>query len=79
MIKFAESGWDLIDAPAKAWLEGQVLNGLEEFAGLSPSVENLARIIWETTVPRMPAATWASVTVWESGDAWASYEEEIGR
>lgn len=23
MIKFAESGWDLIDAPAKAWLEGK--------------------------------------------------------
>ena len=23
MRKFAESGWDLIDAPAKAWLEGR--------------------------------------------------------
>jgi hypothetical protein len=23
MAKFAESGWDLIDAPAKAWLEGK--------------------------------------------------------
>ena len=22
MVKFAEFGWDLIDAPAKAWLEG---------------------------------------------------------
>jgi cytochrome c556 len=22
MTKFAESGWDLIDAPSKAWLEG---------------------------------------------------------
>jgi hypothetical protein len=22
MVKFAESGWDLIDAPAKAWLAG---------------------------------------------------------
>jgi len=23
MIKFAESGWDLISVPAKAWLEGK--------------------------------------------------------
>lgn len=23
MVKFAESGWDLIAAPAKAWLEGK--------------------------------------------------------
>ena len=23
MTKFAESGWDLIDAPAKAWLKGK--------------------------------------------------------
>lgn len=23
MTKFSESGWDLIDAPAKAWLEGK--------------------------------------------------------
>ena len=23
MTKFAESGWDLIDAPASAWLEGK--------------------------------------------------------
>jgi hypothetical protein len=22
MTKFSESGWDLIDAPSKAWLEG---------------------------------------------------------
>lgn len=23
IIKFAESGWDLIEAPAKAWLSGE--------------------------------------------------------
>lgn len=23
ITKFAESGWDLIDAPSKAWLEGR--------------------------------------------------------
>lgn len=23
MVKFAESGWDLISIPAKAWLEGK--------------------------------------------------------
>lgn len=24
IAKFAESGWDLIDAPAKAWLDGTI-------------------------------------------------------
>jgi len=24
--KFAESGWDLIDEPSKAWLEGKICN-----------------------------------------------------
>lgn len=62
-----------------ALLEGKVLNDLPELSGAMPSVENLARTIWEMTVPHMPAATWASVTVWESGDAWASYEGEVGR
>jgi hypothetical protein len=27
MAKFAESGWDLIDAPSKAWLDGKKSNG----------------------------------------------------
>lgn len=28
--KFAESGWDLIDAPAKAWLTANSENGADE-------------------------------------------------
>ena len=28
--KFAESGWDLIDAPAKAWLSANDGNGADE-------------------------------------------------
>ena len=28
--KFAESGWDLIDAPAKAWLTANSGNGADE-------------------------------------------------
>ena len=28
--KFAESGWDLIDAPAKAWLNANNKNGADE-------------------------------------------------
>lgn len=28
--KFAESGWDLIDAPSKAWLTANCGNGVDE-------------------------------------------------
>ena len=58
-------------------LEGRLLNDLPEFSGTPPSVENMARIIWEMTARRLPAKR-ASVTVWEGDDAWASYEARIG-
>jgi len=59
-------------------LRDKVLNDLPEFAERSPSVENIARTIWEMTVPQLPSrAIVASVTVWECGEAWASYEGEL--
>ncbi len=58
-------------------LEGKVLNELPEFSDAPPSVENLARAIWELIVVRLHPAGWASVTVWEGDDAWASYEARI--
>ncbi len=54
-------------------LEGRVLNELPQFSGTPPSVENLARTIWKMAVGRLPPVEWASVTVWEGDDAWASY------
>lgn len=60
-------------------LEGRVLNELPELGGRPPSVENLARTIWEMTVGRLPPAVRLSVTVWEGDDAWASYEARAGR
>lgn len=54
-------------------LEGRLLNELPQFSGTPPSVENLARTIWKMAVGRLPPVDWASVTVWEGDDAWASY------
>jgi 6-pyruvoyltetrahydropterin/6-carboxytetrahydropterin synthase len=74
---------DRLDEVLEAALEGlrdRVLNELPAFRDRTPSVENLARTVWEMTVPRLadPGPTRARVTVWESGEAWASYEREIG-
>ena len=62
-------------------LRDNVLNELPAFRERLPSAENLARTIWEMIVPLLgtPAAMEATVTVWESGEARASYQREIGR
>jgi len=58
-------------------LRDRVLNELPAFRHRPPSVENLARTVWEMTVPQLavPGQRGARVTVWESEEAWASYEE----
>jgi 6-pyruvoyltetrahydropterin/6-carboxytetrahydropterin synthase len=58
--------------------EGKILNGMPEFRGITPSMENIAKAIWSklaadldlTCVERI------KVTVWEAEDICASFEEE---
>jgi 6-pyruvoyltetrahydropterin/6-carboxytetrahydropterin synthase len=49
-----------------------------EFAGMIPSVENIARVIYGVLKPRMQGARTrlASVTVWETPKTWCEYSEE---
>ncbi len=45
-----------------------------EFHGLNPSVENIARIIYERLAPAIPMpVTLDSVTVWETPKTWCEY------
>ncbi len=61
-----------------AGLRDRLLNELEAFRGLNPSLEHLARIVWESlrARARLPRGLRLSVTVWESATAWASFAED---
>lgn len=61
-------------------LQGRTLNALAEFEGLNPSIENLARVLWEKLARGLtaPGIERTRVTVWESDSAWAAYEAEPG-
>ena len=45
----------------------------EEFADLNPTVENIARVVWELLTPHMPNGKLASVRVFETPKTWAEY------
>jgi 6-pyruvoyltetrahydropterin/6-carboxytetrahydropterin synthase len=53
------------------------LNDVEPFDRMPPTAENVARVAYEDLEARAASAGWAarleSVTVWESGEAWASF------
>ena len=63
-------------------LDGADLNALPFFSSRAPSVENVA--VFVTSELRRLLGTAASgigrseITIWESEDAWASYEEPWG-
>jgi 6-pyruvoyltetrahydropterin/6-carboxytetrahydropterin synthase len=70
---------DRIAADLEAGLAGfrdRTLNELAAFEGRNPSVENLARVIWDKLARGLAAAgiERARLTVWESDTAWAFYE-----
>jgi 6-pyruvoyltetrahydropterin/6-carboxytetrahydropterin synthase len=51
---------------------------LEEFRDVVPSVENIAKVIYEILEPKFgeQGATLASVTVWETPKTWCEYSED---
>ena len=59
-----------------AYLRDQTLNDLPEFAGLNPSIEQLARIFCRALMQRIHASNLARVRVqiWENEIAWSAYE-----
>jgi 6-pyruvoyltetrahydropterin/6-carboxytetrahydropterin synthase len=56
-------------------LQDRILNEIPALAGLNPSIEHLARILWKDLAARigLKAPLRARVTVWESDSAWASF------
>ncbi len=56
-----------------------LLNDLPEFAGLNPSIEHFARIIWQafTRPGRIPNITSITVRLWESDIAWVEYTGDL--
>jgi 6-pyruvoyltetrahydropterin/6-carboxytetrahydropterin synthase len=60
-----------------AYFRDLTLNELPEFAGLNPSIENLARIMGQDLLGRVTEPIHAlTVKVWEDQIAWTAYREE---
>mgnify|MGYP005840149791 CR=1 FL=1 len=59
--------------------DGKVLNLLQDFAGLNPSIENLARLLFYNIRTHLDTSNTHSmrVKVWESTIAWCAYEEDL--
>lgn len=54
---------------------GCLMNELPEFACCSPSMENIAREVWERLEPTLGlGAVTLRIRVWEDPNAWASFE-----
>lgn len=51
------------------------LNETPPFDNLNPSSENMARFIYQQLRERLEGANLESVEVWESPDAWITYDE----
>lgn len=65
----------VLDRLTARYREGP-LNGLPEFDGMNPSVENFARIARAAFIDsiELPPGSNIEARVWESGFAWASFD-----
>lgn len=61
-----------------ACYQGRVLNDLQEFSGLNPSIEHLSHILFQNLrgFINTPHIRSMRVKVWESTVAWSAYEED---
>ena len=62
-----------------AYFRDRLLNDLDEFAGLNPSIEHFSRIFLRRFLEGLGAGTLSSIRVkiWENKIACASYEEAL--
>jgi len=56
---------------------GALLNDLAEFAGLNPSLERFAKLLWERLSKSPLPGIRSAVRLWENESAWAGYEEPV--
>ena len=75
---------DIVDIEANLealvdYYRDRTLNELPEFAGLNPSIEHFARILWESLANRIKAPTLNTmqVKIWEAEIAWAAYRKDL--
>ncbi len=56
----------------------QTLNDMPEFKGINPSIENLARISYQTLAQSIheTGISTLQIKVWEDDIAWVTYHEE---
>jgi 6-pyruvoyltetrahydropterin/6-carboxytetrahydropterin synthase len=61
-------------------LHYQDLNALPGFQGRNPTAEGVTRYLFERIAPlvREPGLDVLAVRVWESPNAWAAYEDQLG-
>jgi 6-pyruvoyltetrahydropterin/6-carboxytetrahydropterin synthase len=60
-----------------AYFRERTLNELPEFAGMNPSIENLARLLGQDLIRRIREPIRAlTVKLWENDLAWTAYREE---
>ena len=53
---------------------GAVLNELPEFAGMNPSLERFAKLLWDRLSASLPRVVSCAVRLWENDSAWAGYD-----
>jgi len=60
------------------YFRNRMLNELEEFAGLNPSLEHFCRIIWQKIMDgiSLPGNGSLIIKLWENDSCWASYEHD---
>jgi len=65
----------LLGAAIAGW-DHRVLNEVEDFRREEPTTEAISRLLYRRLAGTLPdPAALARVTVWETGDCWASYGE----
>jgi 6-pyruvoyltetrahydropterin/6-carboxytetrahydropterin synthase len=57
--------------------EGEILNEMPEFRGITPSMENIAKAIWSKLAADLDRSCVEriKVTIWEAEDICASFDE----
>jgi 6-pyruvoyltetrahydropterin/6-carboxytetrahydropterin synthase len=60
-----------------AYFKDQMLNELEEFSGLNPSLEHFCRIIWQKVIgdSSLPGHGIMTIKLWENESCWAAYRQ----
>jgi 6-pyruvoyltetrahydropterin/6-carboxytetrahydropterin synthase len=61
-----------------SYFRNSMLNELEEFSGLNPSLEHFCRIIWEKVISMITPPSRGSLIIklWENDFCWASYQHD---